>query len=125
MKFQKKIISIVLVLALSLFAMFSLASCGNSRDNESVEPVIDDTYADVRIIFLEYVVRYGSGTGNTEYIDVGYVSPDSNNLETVSIRVENVVFTQDNVAEIRSSENNGFVYRYLYINETTFLELLK
>ena len=125
---MKKTISIILVLATLILAMFVLASCG---DNSTPAPelndlVIDEEFANARVLFLDYTVRYSSSSGNTEYVTVGYVLPGDNTLHTTKVIINNVVFTNITAPEIRvKSQDSGLGDTYLYISESRFVELLK
>ena len=120
---MKKTISLILILMITLGVMFSLASCTTTEPD--AEPVVTDEFKGANILFLEYTVRYSSGSGNAEYIVVGYTLPNDNTLHTENVRVEHVVFVKENIAEIRLFDTDAFYRPYLYINEAKFLELLK
>ena len=108
---------------ITLGAMLSLSSCTTTEPD--AEPVVTDEFKGANILFLEYTVRYNSGSGNQEYIVAGYTLPNDNALHTENIDVEHVVFVKDNIAEIRLFDTDAFYRPYLYINESKFLELLK
>lgn len=120
---KNKILTSILAIIIMLATILGLASCNAP---ETSEPVLNEELSNAHIIFLEYTIRYSTGSGNKEYIVIGYTLPDNNALQTMTIPVNNVIFVKENVAEIRYIKN-GTVSNsnYLYINETKFLELLK
>ena len=128
MTIQKKTISIILVLATLVLAIFTLASCADNSTETPVRTdlVIDEEFANARILFLDYNVRYTSSMGNKEYITIGYVLPDDNSLHTTYVHAEQVIFTNIAAPEIRVvAQDSGLGDTYLYISEARFLELLK
>lgn len=122
---KRKILSALLVTAMLMVIIFAFASCTTQPETE---PVVNEDYANAKILFLDYTVRYTSSSGNKEFIVIGYTMPNDNVLKTTNIYIDHVVFVKENIAEIRHIKNESATTaygNYLYINEAKFIELIK